>query len=406
MGIYVLLQPGTEEQGDAIREEIRSQYDLLQVTLLDANVPQTWGEACWDDVLIVVFSSRDWPSQGSETIRAYRAAHMTRDENDIDQPGGFVLPLSVNPGVNRPPDPISHLKSLPYDDLAPGANGRMTRTIGAFLGLCLQPRDHRIFVSYRSQDGSEIARDLYNRLQSAGFRPWLDVAEEGNLPPGSDVQQRIRQQLSTAALVLLIDTPAAPASEWIRYEIDHANADLIPILPVVAGPPDVSRFQSLRALQRRVPIKPDGVCNAPLKEEEWERVTEQLEQLLEESYRRRLLVPSRTKEAFEKNQFRWQTLDARKQIFRTERDFDTMGLKILAISSFFDPQYLPAIDTFRDYVTSYPGNPEINYRLFVYDRDQVLSNAEIRELRRTTGDFCLFAHHSELPYLIPRICPR
>src|SRR6202035_4690174 len=87
--------------------------------------------------------------------------------------------------------------------------------------------------------------------------------------PGTPVQQEIDEALDKANLVLLIDTPSAPASPWIKHEVDTADALLLPILPLCfrdkgdrkVGP----RFPSLAALQRWVPFQtPDPTTDPPL----------------------------------------------------------------------------------------------------------------------------------------------
>src|SRR5262249_44396929 len=131
----------------------------------------------WDDVLIVVYKA-GLPVGGKEYIAAYRAAHpLSGTGADSREPGGIVIPVATDPAARKPPDPISGIKALLYDEAARGKAGRLADWVCVFLGLALRPGDQRIFVSYRIADGTEIAKDLYNRLEAAGFRPWLDEAK-------------------------------------------------------------------------------------------------------------------------------------------------------------------------------------------------------------------------------------
>jgi hypothetical protein len=46
------------------------------------------------------------------------------------------------------------------------------------LGLRLQGRDGKSFLSYRASDGAAIAKQLYDYLLALGHRPFLDEARE------------------------------------------------------------------------------------------------------------------------------------------------------------------------------------------------------------------------------------
>src|SRR5258708_40365905 len=131
------------------------------------------------------------------------------------------------------------------------------------LGLRVQGRDGKIFISYRRSDGVAIAKQLYEHLEAKGHCPYLDEAKEidgdTKILPGTPVQQQIDEALSNANLVLLIDTPSAPASPWIKHEVDTADGLLLPILPIcfrdASDPKKGPRFRSLLALQRWVSIQ-------------------------------------------------------------------------------------------------------------------------------------------------------
>ena len=125
---------------------------------------------------------------------------------------------------------------------------------------------NQIFISYRTADGSAIAVQLYDHLSSLGYLPWRDEAREFDgepqILPGSPVQQAIDDALSKANLVMLIDTPSAPHSPWIKHEVDTANSLLLPILPIcfrdANDPKKGPRFRSLLDLQRWVELKNPG----------------------------------------------------------------------------------------------------------------------------------------------------
>ncbi len=89
--------------------------------------------------------------------------------------------------------------------------------------------DHDVFLSY-SRDDLKIMNRLRDDLRAAGLKVWTD---EG-IPLGSsswklEIEQGIRG--STCLVVLL--SPDAAASRWVRAEIDFAEAQRKPIFPVL-----------------------------------------------------------------------------------------------------------------------------------------------------------------------------
>ncbi|SRR6266478_6275539 len=148
----------------------------------------------------------------------------------------MVLPVATDEHARKPPGAAAGIKALEYDAAAEGPNGRLANRVGGLLGLRVQGRDSKVFISYPAVDGTTIAKQLHDHLISLGHRAYLDQAKEfdgePNIRPGSPVQKQIDEALEKANLVLLIDTPSAPSSEWIKHEVDTADGLLLPILPL------------------------------------------------------------------------------------------------------------------------------------------------------------------------------
>ena len=404
--IRILGEPGVEGIGQEIAQDLHSAHELVQSPqLLPAGV--VWADSPeWDDVLIVVYKS-DLPQAAKDYIQAFRVAHAVTDpQTNALRPSGFVIPVAVDPNAAKPPEPISGIKALVYDAAARGKNGRLADWVGVFLGLALRPGDQRIFISYRIADGSEIAKDLYDRLEAAGFQPWLDEAKE-NLPPASEVQDVITENLKRASMVLAVDTPEAPKSRWIKVEIDAANHEMIPVLPVVVKN-DRSRFVPLAYAQRQVLVKPNGVDRQPLSDEEWDRVLGKIKGLLRQVYQRRRRTIFRSQQIFQEKGFDWVGEDKTKLIFRSWRPkqptLKKLEVAVLSHCCIHDATYIPALRAYRNYLESYQGIAKINWKLCVYDQDETLSEAEQEAINDEFPDApFILAHHSELPVLLPQL---
>jgi hypothetical protein len=128
-----------------------------------------------------------------------------------------------------------------------------------------------------------------------------------------------------------------------------------------------------------------------------------IEELLLEIYRRRLLVTDRTRAAFDQNGFNWRVVDERRRIYRAEREGDLSSHRVLSHCSTADPQYFPAVLSFGQFVNNYPEVARLNEKLFVYDRTELLTRAEVREVRQNSGDFCAIVHHSEVGRLVGQL---
>lgn len=86
---------------------------------------------------------------------------------------------------------------------------------------------HEIFVSYSSKD-VEPVRILVKRLEGAGASVWLD---EKRLTPAGYFDEELKGALNGCKAVLLMASPAAMASDWVRGEVIAASFLGKPIIP-------------------------------------------------------------------------------------------------------------------------------------------------------------------------------
>ena len=122
----------------------------------------------------------------------------------------------------------------------------------AVLGL----EDRRIFISYARQDGSATADLLADALTDLRFDVFLDRFQ---IPPGADLLERISDELIDKAMVVVVETPAAVASPWVRYEISTARTRRLGLAAVNPGgvPP-------IRAIDDRARCR--TIVEGPLKD--------------------------------------------------------------------------------------------------------------------------------------------
>jgi len=168
--IVILHSPASHVTAETIQADLESAFNgHVVVTTQSADTASAWPAAVsWDDLLLVVYDKDDFPATGQKYISDYVAA----------RPKATLLPVAIDLNHTKPPEPADGIKALVYDDIAKGKSGRLAHRAGCMLGLRLQGRDSKIFISYRASDGKYIADQLYDHFVSLGHRPWKDEAHE------------------------------------------------------------------------------------------------------------------------------------------------------------------------------------------------------------------------------------
>ena len=90
------------------------------------------------------------------------------------------------------------------------------------------PPEH-IFLSYRSTE-REFASKLRNDLEKSGVTIWMD--DHGGIEGGDDWRQAIQDAVDSAVAMITVISPEYLESKWCMREINRADSNNIPILPV------------------------------------------------------------------------------------------------------------------------------------------------------------------------------
>jgi hypothetical protein len=398
--VVILYQDGYKDIAEKVASDLIETFsDHVRVELLDADSSSSWpAEVSWDDLLIVVYDGQPFPEAGNTFIAQFLEQRPH---------SAMLLPVATDSASKKPPQAAAAIKALEYNAAAVGPAGRLANRVGGMLGLRVQGRESKIFISYRASDGARIAQQLYTHLESLGHRPFLDEAREidgeTKILPGSPVQDQIDEALDEATLVLLIDTPDAPHSLWIKHEVDTANALLLPILPIVFR--DVSdrskapRFRSLAALQRWVELQiPAAPVGPPLNNSQLDQIVNEAETYMCELFRRKCRVPFIVEKEFLSRGFAWKALDKRLLMFESSKSQSLrLHTKVLSHCSIFDPIYTPAMKRFGTFLKE---TERANYSLFIYD-GELLPEPQLQEIieARDEPDIIIL-HHQELAALI------
>lgn len=91
------------------------------------------------------------------------------------------------------------------------------------------PAESHVYISYNTRD-LPFVENLYDRLSQAGLNPWLDRRA---LVAGDKWRERIAEAVATAYAVVVVLSPNAAASEYVRADIDNARKVGLRIIPVL-----------------------------------------------------------------------------------------------------------------------------------------------------------------------------
>src|SRR5258708_184592 len=106
----------------------------------------------------------------------------------------------------------------------------------------------QIFISYAHDDDDiDFIDALINRLEKAGFEPWIDTQR---LDVGQVWREEIDNAIKNSVALIVVMTPKAKESEYVTYEWAFALGYGIKVLPILRRPTEKlhPRFEPLQYL--------------------------------------------------------------------------------------------------------------------------------------------------------------
>jgi hypothetical protein len=97
-------------------------------------------------------------------------------------------------------------------------------------GLGLLRNTRRLFISYKRDESSKVAIQLFERFEKNGFDVFLDTH---SIRHGEPFQDELWHRLADTDIVVLLNTPGFLKSEWTKEELAKANAMMIGILQLI-----------------------------------------------------------------------------------------------------------------------------------------------------------------------------
>lgn len=97
-------------------------------------------------------------------------------------------------------------------------------------GLGLLRLSRKLFISYKRDESTAVAIQLFEQLERSGFDVFLDTH---SIRPGEPFQDELWQRLADTDIVVMLNTPGFLKSNWTKQELAQANAMSIGILQLV-----------------------------------------------------------------------------------------------------------------------------------------------------------------------------
>lgn len=97
-------------------------------------------------------------------------------------------------------------------------------------GLGLLRNTRRLFISYKRDESSKAAIQLFEQFEKNGFDVFLDTH---SIRPGEPFQDELWHRLADTDIVVLLNTPGFLKSQWTKEELAKANAMMIGILQLI-----------------------------------------------------------------------------------------------------------------------------------------------------------------------------
>jgi hypothetical protein len=160
--------------------------------------------------------------------------------------GAVVLPIALDAeqrsGVPGVPElnPFDVRQRLRGRDLTDNQLATVAQDFARLTLSRLQPTYHkdrlRIFLSYRRADAEDLGARIVEALSDRhkGHVVFFDLED---IPAGEDFRPRIDEELQTADVLVVLDTPTVGRSTWIKYEVKTALGKRVPVVPVRLGTP-------------------------------------------------------------------------------------------------------------------------------------------------------------------------
>jgi len=139
--------------------------------------------------------------------------------------GNIVLPVFYNSFSKEIPKILSNQNGLKYKK---HLNEKIVNLILESFGKLRNSR--KIFISYKRDESTSVAIQLYEALEKNNFDVFLDTH---SIKQGEPFQEELWHRMTDCDVIVLLNTPNFLESEWCEKEIAEASVKQIGVLQLI-----------------------------------------------------------------------------------------------------------------------------------------------------------------------------
>ncbi len=139
--------------------------------------------------------------------------------------GNIILPIFFNSFTKEIPEILSNQNGLQYSEFQ---NEKIVNLTLESFGKLRNTR--KVFISYRRDQSTSVAIQLYEALEKNNFDVFLDTH---SIKQGEPFQDELWHRMTDADVILLLNTEGFLERKWCKEEIAEANVKQIGIIQVI-----------------------------------------------------------------------------------------------------------------------------------------------------------------------------
>lgn len=139
--------------------------------------------------------------------------------------GNIVLPIFYDSFENEIPEILANQNGLKFDQFK---KNKIVNLILESFGKLRTSR--KVFISYKRDESSSVAIQLYEALEKNNFDVFLDTH---SIKQGEPFQEELWHRMTDCDVIVLLNTRRFLESEWCEKEIAEANVKQIGVLQLV-----------------------------------------------------------------------------------------------------------------------------------------------------------------------------